>query len=82
MSTTCRKCAAEYGGRMQHCPACHQTFTGESAGEKHRTGKHGVTEGPHARRCLTVAEMLDAGMAQNTRGRWKATAEGYDWEDR
>lgn len=33
-----------------HCPACHHTFSSDSAANKHRVGKHGVD-----RRCVDPA---------------------------
>ena len=73
MRATCRTCHAEYGGRMEHCPACHKTFTGATAGDMHRVGTHGVD-----RRCLAEAEMLDKGMGVDARGRWKSSDEPWD----
>ena len=65
--------SATYGGRAEHCTACHETFTGTKAGEMHRRGDCGVKTGPDRRRCLTADEMLDKGMARNARGHWKST---------
>ena len=73
MNATCRTCSATYGGRAEHCTACHETFTGTTAGEMHRRGDHGIKTGPDRRRCLTADEMLDKGMARNVRGHWKST---------
>lgn len=68
---TCNKCAANWTGlRIEHCPSCHQTFTGSTAGDMHRTGDHAVFEGPDRRRCLTAHEMHEKGMARNERGIW------------
>ena len=37
----CPKCRLGWGGlNTAHCTACHQTFTGISAFDKHRTGSH------------------------------------------
>lgn len=55
---------------MEHCTRCCQTFTGQSAGDLHRTGDHAVSVGPNRRRCLTVEEMEERGMARNGRGHW------------
>lgn len=38
------------GARRSHCPACHETFSSESAADRHRVGKHGVD-----RRCVDPA---------------------------
>lgn len=57
---TCPRCDARWTGhRIEHCPAagCHLTFSGTTAGDKHRVGEHGVTTGPDRRRCLTIDEM-------------------------
>jgi len=50
--------------------SCHQTFTGTTAGDMHRTGDHAIFEGTDRRRCLTADEMREKGMAQNDRGVW------------
>jgi hypothetical protein len=42
------------GASRAHCPACHRTFSGESAADRHRIGTPGVD-----RRCL---HPLDAGL--------------------
>ena len=66
MSATC-KCGAQWSGkRIEHCDACHETFTGTSAGDKHRTGSYV----PMERRCLSADEMRALGMEQNARGVW------------
>lgn len=70
MSTTCHCGATWTGYRIEHCTACHETFTGTTAGDKHRTGQHHLSTGPDRRRCLTVEEMREKGMAQNARGQW------------
>lgn len=68
MTTTC-KCGTTWTGkRVEHCTACHETFTGTSAGDRHRTG----TYAPMARRCLTLDEMRTAGLEQNARGHWSS----------
>lgn len=70
MRTTCH-CGAEWSGlRIEHCTACHATFTGTTAGDRHRTGDHNESTGPNRRRCLTAEEMRERGMAQNDRGQW------------
>lgn len=71
MGWTCRICGDRITGRkLEHCPVCHKTFTGTTAGDMHRVGRHGVTDGPGRRRCLTPAEMLGKGMTRNSKGRW------------
>lgn len=65
------RCGASWTGlRIEHCPACHETFTGTTSGDRHRVGDHNVFVGPDRRRCLTPAEMVEAGMKQNARGQW------------
>lgn len=39
------------GAGRVHCGGCHETFTGETAADKHRTGVFGVD-----RRCLPPME--------------------------
>lgn len=53
------------GKRLEHCKSCHETFSGTSAGDMHRTGRHGVD-----RRCLTAGEMRERGMTLNQRNAW------------
>lgn len=71
MTWTCRTCEKTIANRKaEHCPVCHETFTGTRAGDTHRTGRHGVTEGPDRRRCLTPAEMSAKGMRITKEGHW------------
>lgn len=71
MSATTCMCGATWTGlRMEHCTACHETFSGTTAGDKHRVGEHHIWVGQSRRRCLTPDEMRDKGMAQNARGVW------------
>lgn len=70
MRTTCT-CGSEWSGnRIEHCADCHQTFTGTSAGDRHRTGDHAIDSGPTRRRCLSIDEMRAKGMTTNERGVW------------
>lgn len=70
MITKCA-CGAEWTGlRTEHCTACHQTFSGTTSGDMHRTGRHDTTVGPERRRCLASNEMRAKGMEQNDRGVW------------
>ena len=76
--TTCPPCGTTWTGhRIEHCTVCHETFTGTSAGDKHRTGGHAVFVGPERRRCLTPDEMRDKGMSQNERGQWTLGGTSY-----
>lgn len=68
-------CGARWSGTTaQHCPVagCHETFSGETAGNMHRVGGHAVSLGPNRRRCLTADEMLAKGMKffTNAHGTW------------
>lgn len=69
MQWTCHKCDSTIiGYRPEHCTVCHETFNGTHVGDMHRTGDHGVKEGPNRRRCLTVDEMEAKGMKRNRLG--------------
>lgn len=38
---TCPRCPSTWAGlRTSHCAACHETFTGLAAFDKHRAGLH------------------------------------------
>ena len=67
---TCNCGATWTGFKLEHCPGCHQSFTGTAAGDMHRVGDHDLSQGPGRRRCLTISEMEAKGMAQNGRGVW------------
>ena len=70
MTTTC-KCGATWSGhRIEHCTACHETFTGTTSGDRHRTGEHHIDAGPNRRRCLSRDEMTTKGLVLNARGQW------------
>lgn len=43
--TSCQHCGAHYGGRAAHCPTCHETFSGDSAFDRHLVSR--VTAGCH-----------------------------------
>jgi hypothetical protein len=46
-------CGAWWTGTgRSHCPACHRTFSCDSAAEKHRVGRFGID-----RRCADPAEV-------------------------
>lgn len=60
-------------GRQELCD-CGQIFSGTYSGDMHRVGLHHVSIGPDRRRCLTVAEMLDKGMTQDSGGVWRSPA--------
>lgn len=67
---TCRCGASWTGSKIEHCCACHQSFTCTRAGDMHRVGDHAVSSGPNRRRCLSVDEMTTRGMVQNGKGHW------------
>lgn len=52
-------------GDRCRCCACGAHFNSTRAFDKHRRGDYGID-----RRCLTAAEMLARGMAQNATGFW------------
>lgn len=76
MSATCPDCGKTWGGRAEHCTVCHETFTGTIAGDRHRVGKHGVTEGPARRRCAAPTER---GLVLNRHGVWGMPSDGSRW---
>jgi hypothetical protein len=47
---------------MEHCRVCHLTFASTTSGDAHRTGEHGVRDGPERRRCRTREELTAGGM--------------------
>lgn len=57
--STCDCGAAWSGTKIEHCTVCHKSFSSTAPGDMHRTGEHGVTEGPNRRRCRTTEEMLE-----------------------
>lgn len=71
MTWTCRTREKTITNRKsEHCPVCHETFTGTRAGDTHRVGRHGVSDGPDRRRCLTPAEMEAKGRSITKDGHW------------
>lgn len=69
------------GTKGGHCKTCHQSFGGDQAFDRHRTGKHGVSTGPDRRRCRTISEMLELGMVLNKWGAWGNKPPKYPyWE--
>lgn len=52
-------------GQMSQCRTCGEVFNSTAAFDKHRIGRHGID-----RRCMTEAEMREAGMDHNRRGLW------------
>lgn len=69
--TRCRNCGKEWTGkRIEHCTVCHESFTGTTAGDRHRVGDHDVWDGPNRRRCLSAEEMITRGLRCNALGLW------------
>jgi hypothetical protein len=69
---------------MNLCGSCGEDFSSVAAFDKHRTGTHAYTfaEGlafdiprEDGRRCMDGAEMADAGMEVDGRGRWRIAAD-------
>lgn len=70
------------------CAACGEVFKSVTGFDKHRIGgwgdavyaskdkhqKNAIGYMPHTRRCMTVEEMLAAGMSKNDKGLWIASA--------
>jgi hypothetical protein len=52
-------------GDHNQCPGCSEYFNSTAAFDKHRIGRFGVD-----RRCMTVPEMLAAGMAKSKTDWW------------
>lgn len=84
--TVCRDCGTQWTGqKAEHCPVCHETFAGARPGDCHRTGDHGVTEGPKRRRCRTPDELRAGGMWTTTQpsgaevwhGEWSKTGKQH-----
>lgn len=64
------------GNRRCQCAGCELYFNSEGAFTKHRTGSYSG----RTRRCMTEAEMLEAGMVKNDSGYWvTAVIEGGFW---
>ena len=68
---------------MTECATCGLAFSGTSAFDAHRTGKHAYTFAQglafepaveDGRRCLDTEEMVEVGMELDPRGRWRVIA--------
>jgi hypothetical protein len=69
---SCIDCDKTWGGsRTEHCPVCHETFSGAEAGDQHRTGLHGVSSGLDRRRCRTPDEMRSYKTKMSKAGFWQ-----------
>jgi hypothetical protein len=58
-------------GKAEHCTVagCHLTFAGSTTGDAHRTGSHGVYQGPDRRRCRSADELTALGLWTTGTGR-------------
>jgi hypothetical protein len=66
MSATHPACGKSWGGyRAEHCAVCCETFSGTSAGDRHRKGPF------TARVC---ADPASVGLHQDSRGVWRMPA--------
>lgn len=55
MKTTCQECGKSWGGvRASHCTVCHESFSSEGSGDKHRRGEY-----PSKRYCSTEGLVHD-----------------------
>ena len=54
------------------CSGCGNYFNSTSAFDKHRIGRIGKVNVP--RHCLSIEQMISAGMAQNKAGYWSSKA--------
>ncbi len=71
----CGRCNNRWGGTSTcHCSGCHETFTGLTAFDQHRTGSHTHS----TRRCLPPAE---AGLQDARRNYpcWGTPGNGTEW---
>lgn len=55
---------------MNLCRGCGEDFAAVSGFDRHRVGPHELPDGSCGRRCLSAAEILEAGMERNERGQW------------
>lgn len=72
----CARCPNRWGGlRTAHCAACHNTFTGLTAFDRHRTGSH--THG--TRTCLDPETAVDTNPKSDQFGEliFKRTGRSY-----
>lgn len=74
--TRCIHCEKTWTAmRAEHCPACHETFSGQKAGDRHRVGSF---LGRHGRRCIPAYLLRTTGLVLDSRGIWA----GAEWRDR
>lgn len=67
----CIRCGAYWtGNRPEHCTVCHQTFGGETAGNKHRYG----TFDPPERKCHDAEWMRGKGWHLDEHNVWRLPA--------
>lgn len=59
---------------MNFCSSCREDFSSIAAFDKHRIGKHEYdfsAKYPDGRRCMSVDEIAEAGMARDKYERWQ-----------
>ncbi len=64
-------------GQRCECNGCGAVFMNVRAFDRHRTGKHGVLEGPDRRRCLDGTEVVTIGLQPSARG-WRLPPHPYN----
>lgn len=79
MRTTCHCGQGWTGAKLEHCVACHRTFSNTTNGDRHRTGQHHLSTGPDRRRCRTEDELLEVGLHPTVTSNgsivWRRTAD-------
>ena len=71
----CTRCTNRWGGlNTAHCAACHETFTGLTAFDAHRTGSHAKS----TRHCANPTDvgLVNAGRAYPC---WGFPSDGKHW---
>jgi hypothetical protein len=71
---TRRNVGVKLSGDRNECPGCGELFNSTRAFDVHRIGKFGKPVPEGGRRCSTVAEMMQSGMAKNAAGFWVTSA--------
>ncbi len=72
-------------GKREHCSICHLTFSGGTAGDRHRVAAHVDHRGKrtsYRNRCMTADEMTAAGLVLGEDGVWRGTPPATNWEPR
>lgn len=71
ITTSCRHCGATYGGNAGHCSACHQTFSGDTAFDRHLASR--VTAGCHDPATLLDKQDRQVFTRDHRRQLWRLT---------